>query len=447
MFRRKAYDRLLEWKEKYGRKYAALLQGARRVGKSTIAEAFARQEFRSYILIDFSTASADLMEVFDDIGNIDLFLRRLQAVTECTLYNGESVIVFDEIQFCPKARQAIKHLVKDGRYFYIETGSLISIKKNVKDILIPSEEHRIDVLPMDYEEFMWATGKGSMDLLRQLVETGQPLGAGVNRTLMRNYRIYMAVGGMPQAVEAYVEGKNFAEIDEVKREIIELYKNDFRKIDPSGRVSALFEAIPSQLAMGRKRFGMSTVLNKRITSKDEERLFDLLDSKTVLACYDTSEPGVGLAQAKKLNSFKLYLADTGLFITLMLSLDGGFENEIYAKMLSDKLEANLGYLYENAIAQAITAAGKNLYYHSWRKKDSTHSFEIDFLLLQKNKVIPVEVKSSSVRNHKSIDAFCEKYEKVVGRRWLLSQKDIAKEAMTELWPLYLAPALFEKIYG
>ena len=267
-FKRKVYNELLNWKEKYADRYAVLLEGARRVGKSTIAEQFAINEYKSYVLIDFSNISDEVMKCFDDIHNPDMFFLRLQAVTGIDLYLHESVVIFDEVQLFPKARQAIKHLVKDGRYHYIETGSLISIKKNVKDILIPSEEMKIRVYPMDYEEFCNATGK-NYSLLQTLYETKKGVGEQVNRKLMRDIRIYMAVGGMPQAVEAYVNGDNFSIIDQVKRQIINLYEEDFKKIDPSGRLSAMYHSIPAQLSKNSKKYRISTALGKRKTSKDE----------------------------------------------------------------------------------------------------------------------------------------------------------------------------------
>lgn len=445
MFRRKAYDRLLEWKRELSGSYAVLLEGPRRVGKSTVAASFAENEYDSCIIVDFANISKDLMSVFDDLANLDLFFLRLQAQTGVTLVPRKSVIVFDEIQLAPKVRQAIKYLVADGRYDYIETGSLISIKKNVRDIVIPSEEHRIPVHPMDYEEFCWACGKNSFDLLRQIEASKEPVGNATNRTLMRDFRIYMAVGGMPQAVEAYANGSNFQIIDRIKREIIELYKADFKKIDSSGRTSAIFESIPAQLAAKRNQFRISIATGKRPTNKDKERLFDLIDSKTVLPCYNITDPSSALTQAKDLDACKLYLADTGLFVTMMFDSEDRANEAIYAKLLSDSLPANLGYLYENAIAQVLASLGRNLFYHTWTPKGKSHAYEVDFLLADKAKVVAVEVKSSNANNHKSIDEFAKKYPKVVSRCILFSQKDISRKEMLELKPLYLAPIVVERI--
>ena len=340
-FKRKAYDQLLEWKDKYADKYAVLLEGARRVGKSTIAEQFAINEYKSYILIDFSKASDEEKACFDDINDIDMFFLRLQALRRIDLYEHESVIIFDEVQLFPKARQAIKHLVKDGRYHYIETGSLISIKKNVKNILIPSEEMKIQVYPMDYEEFCAATGS-NYSLLEKIYGIQKSVGQQVNRKLMRDIRIYMAVGGMPQAVESYVNGNNFSMIDQVKRQIIKLYEEDFKKLDPSGNLSAIYHSIPAQLSKDGKRYRVSAAVGKRKTTKDERLIYELIDSKTVLPSYNSTDPGVSLSLSKELDSYKLYIADTGLFITLMFIDRPIAENEIYAKLLSDKLPANLG---------------------------------------------------------------------------------------------------------
>lgn len=444
MFRRKVYDQLREWKKEYDGRYAALIQGARRVGKSTVAEEFAKNEYRSYIKIDFANLSDSMKDVFRDISNLDLFFLRLQAETNITLYERGSVIIFDEIQMFPKARQAIKYLVADRRYDYIETGSLISIKKNVKNIVIPSEEHKIEMYPMDYEEFLWATG-GNYDIIRRLTSADQPIGEATNRKLMKDYRIYMAVGGMPQAVEAYVQKKDFAAIDSVKREIIELYKEDFNKIDPSGRVSRIFESIPSQLALNKKRFVISRATGKKKNTKDEERLADLLDSKTVIICNNVKNPSASLSQTKSDDEFKLYLADTGLFTTLLFNDESKAHEEIYIKLLSDKLPENLGFLYENAAAQTLNACGRKLYYHTWPKEDSTHSYEIDFLMTRKAKLVPIEVKSSRIRPHESMDAFGVKYSRYIHSKYIISQHDIGKEESIILRPIYTLHALCDEL--
>lgn len=444
MFKRKVYDKLKEWKDTYNGKYACLLEGARRVGKTTIAEEFAKNEYQTYIKIDFSNITDELLDVFKDINKLDLFFLRLQTETGIDLFKRKSVIIFDEIQLYPKARQAIKHLVADGRYDYIETGSLISIKKNVKDILIPSEEYKIQVYPMDYEEFLWATN-GNPGIYKKILESKMSLGDSTNRTLMREFRIYMAVGGMPQAVETYIETNNLSAVDKVKRRIIDLYSDDLKKIDSSGRLGNIYLSIPSQLALKRKRFSIKEATQKQKTSKDEERFFDLVDSKIVLTCYNVTQPDIALELTKDFDYFKLYFSDIGLFTTMLFDSGKGIEDNIYSKLLSDKLESDLGYLYENVVAQMIVASGRNLYYHTWRDKDKTHSNEVDFLITNKNKIIPIEVKSSSIKNHKSIDLFVEKYSQIVGRRFLFSQKDISHDGMLELMPIYLVPFILESL--
>ena len=441
MFKRKVYDKLLDWKSNYCPRYACLLEGARRVGKSTIVEEFAKNEFETYILIDFAHISENMLDIFKDISNLDVFFLRLQAETKVTLKEGKSVIIFDEVQLLPKARQAIKYLVKDGRYAYIETGSLISIKKNVKNILIPSEEHKIQVYPMDYEEFLWATG-GNTDNLRMFTEKSIPIGNSANRTLMKDFRIYMAVGGMPQAVDAYIKENNFEAVDKVKREIIELYRDDLKKIDDSGRLSNIYNSVPAQLALGKKKFTLTAATKKQKTSKDNERIFDLIDSKIVIPCYHVTQPRIPFAQTEDVETFKLYLSDIGLFTTMLFNNSENPISDIYKLLLGDKLDADLGYLYENVAAQLIASKGYKLYYHTWQKEESTHYYEIDFLISDKKKVCPIEIKSSSVRNHKSIDAFFDKYHQYVGERYLFSQKDVAENNGIHYRPLYMLQYMF-----
>lgn len=445
MFKRKAFEKLKYWKEKKAPKYAVLLEGARRVGKSTIAEEFAKQEYKSYIKIDFANVRKEIFDVFEDIAEPDIFFLRLQTATGITLYKRESVIIFDEIQLMPKVRQAIKYLVADGRYDYIETGSLISIKKNVKDIVIPSEEIKIQVYPMDYEEFMWAAGNETYQVLKELYKRGKAVGNSLNRKLMRDFRVYMAVGGMPQAVAAYVEGRSFTEIDEVKREIINLYKDDFFKIDGTGLIGRMYESIPTQLATDKRSYIISAATGKKKIDKDIERLYNMLDSKTVLPCYNVLNPSVTLSQTMDNQTFKLYLADTGLFTTMIFKSSGETDENIYTKLLSDSLPADLGYLYENAVAQVINAAEHPLYYHTWRKDNITHYFEIDFLVASKTKIVPIEVKSSGLGKHKSITEFQKKYSKNTAAPILLSQKDVGQVEMLKLYPIYMLPYILEDL--
>ena len=445
MFKRKAFEKLKYWKENKAPKYSVLLEGARRVGKTTIAEEFAKQEYRSYIKVDFANIQKDVLDAFDDITNLDIFFLRLQTATGITLYKRESVIIFDEIQLMPKVRQAIKYLVADGRYDYVETGSLISIKKNVKDIVLPSEEMKIQIYPMDYEEFMWAIGNDTYNILRELYKHGKSVGNSLNRKLMRDFRIYMAVGGMPQAVEAYVEGRNFTEIDEVKREIIGLYKDDFYKIDNTGLIGRMYDSVPSQLAADKRSYVISAATGKKKIDKDLERLHDLLDSKTVLPCYNVFNPSIALSQTRDNDTFKLYLADTGLFTTMIFDSSRETDVNIYTKLLSDSLPADLGYLYENAAAQIITSSDRSLYYHTWEKENSSHYYEIDFLLSSKAKIVPVEVKSSGIGKHESITIFQKKYSKHIADQILLSQKDVGNDEMLKLYPIYMLPFILEDL--
>ena len=445
MFKRKAYEKLKIWKEKYSKSYSALLIGARRVGKSTIAEEFAKNEYKSYIKIDFAEIKNDTLQVFDDINDLNTFFLRLQASTNIKLYERESVIIFDEIQLYPKVRQAIKYLVKDGRYDYIETGSLISIKKNVKDIVIPSEEYKINIYPMDYEEFLWATNNDNYAIIRELYKTNKKVGDKLNNKLMRDLRLYMAVGGMPQAVVAYVEGKNFDDIDFVKKEIINLYKDDFRKIDNSGRISMLYNAVPSQLALNKKRFILSNAMGKRVTTKDKELLYDIIDSKTVLIKYNVTDVSSTLEQTKDLDDYKLYLSDTGLFISMLFNDTSKMYTNIYSKLLSDKLPVNMGFIYENLVAQIITSFDCNLYFHTWQKENNSHSYEIDFLMPSGVKIIPFEVKSSAIHNHDSIDAFKKKYSNYVAKEYLISQKDVDRENELYFKPIYMLPFILEEL--
>ena len=404
IFKRKIYDRLLQWKLEADGTSAALIQGARRIGKSTIVEEFARNEYTSYLLIDFNRASAAVKALFDDLTDLDFIFLQLQTIYRVVLERRRSVIIFDEVQKCPKAREAIKYLVQDGRYDYIETGSLISIRKNTKNITIPSEEERMDMYPMDFEEFRWAMGDtASVPLIRTFFEKRMPLGAA-HRSMQRDLRLYMLVGGMPQAVNEYLETNNLAKVDAIKRRIIQLYSEDFLKIDATGRLSRLFMSIPAQLSRKTSRYYMSAVVGSVDNDKEEEMLVSLEDSKAVLVSYHSDDPNVGLPLTKDTSRYKLFAADTGLFVTMAFWDKGFAENIIYQKLLSDKLEANLGYLYENLVAQMLTAAGHQLFYYTF-EKDDKHLYEIDFMLTRGSKICPVEVKSSGYMTHASLDAF------------------------------------------
>ena len=434
------YERLLEWKRVQNGKTAIMIEGARRVGKSTLVEQFAKNEYESYILIDFNEASEEVKALFNDLMNKDYIFLQLQAIYNVVLKKRKSVIIFDEVQKCPLARQAIKYLVKDGRYDYIETGSLISIKKNTRNITLPSEEERITLYPMDYEEFRWALGdEASVPLLRTFYEKMLPLDKA-HREEMRDFRLYMLVGGMPQAVEAYLETNNFSMVDRAKRGIIRIYQDDFQKLDSTGRLETLFMNIPSQLSQASNRYKPYAVLGDVDEDKMMELLKDLEDSKTTLFSYHSNDPNVGMSLTKDISKFKVYCTDTGLFVTLAFWDKDYTENVIYQKLLNDKLSTNLGYVYENVIAQMLAASGNKLFYYTW-PKDPTHNYEIDFLLSRGAKLNPIEVKSSGYNSHKSLDAFCQKYSHIVGRRYLVYTKDLKKDEETFLVPVYMTPFL------
>lgn len=437
MFQRKVYQKLMIWKEKYASKQACLLEGARQVGKTTIAEYFAQNEYTSYIKIDFANTTEEILDIFSNTAKLDLLFLRLQTETGIKLTEGESAIIFDQIQCNSKARNIAKDLVKDGRYHYIETADFLYSNRKSEE----ASEYKIKMYPMDYEEFLWAAENPNYELLQKLYERKKEVGQQLNRKLMRDFRIYMAVGGMPQAVDAYVKGKNFTEIDAVKRTILSLYEDDFKKIDASGKITAMFHSIPAQLSKDTKRYVISSATGKRKSKKDEELLYDLADSKTVLLTYNSTDPRVSLAMTKDLKSYKMYLCDTGLFVTLMFMDRPAAENDIYAKLLSDKLPANLGYLYENAVAQMIASMDRELYYHTWKKKDTSHYYEIDFLLSMKDKIRALEIKSSGTGKHESILKFREKYSKNVKDTYIISQKDVGKKGNLKFLPVYFVPFL------
>ena len=436
IFRRKLYEKMLQWKQERDGKTALLIKGARRVGKSTLAEEFAKREYESYILIDFTEADQEVKDLFEDISDLDDLLFQLQYHYNTRLTPRKSVIIFDEVQDCPLARQAIKKLVKDHRYDYIETGSLISIKKKTKKIRIPSEETRIEMYPMDYEEFRWALGDTvTVDLLREAYEAKRPLGDGVMRKLLRDFRLYMLVGGMPQAVNEYLDTNNLSAVDMVKREIIELYADDFRKIDPTGKATRMFYAVPAQLNKNASRYQISSVIEQGKQDRVEELLQDMEDSKVVLFSHHADDPNVGLSLHEDMGRYKMFLNDTGLFITLAFWDKDVTENVIYQKLLSDKLSADLGYVYENIVAQVLTATGNRLFYHTWPTESGKHNYEVDFLLSRGAKLWPLEVKSSGYKSHASLDAFCEKFSSRVGERYLVYTKDYRKDGATTLLPV------------
>ena len=437
VFERKIYQQILQWKKENNGRTALLVEGARRVGKSTIIEEFAKREYRSYILIDFNKASERVMRLFDDLMDLDYVFLFLQSIYHTTLYQRESLIIFDEVQKCPMARQSIKYLVQDGRYDYIETGSLISIKQNTENITIPSEEDRIEMHPMDYEEFRWAMGDtATIPLLRRQLENMQSMGDDVNRHLMRDLRLYMLVGGMPQAVSEYLSSKNLRSVDMIKRKILKLYFDDFRKIDKSGKIGRLYQAIPTMLSHGVGRFYPTAIIKGVGSDRMEDLLIALEDGKTVNIAYHATDPNVGLPLSEDRSRMKMYVGDTGLMVTLSFWDKGFTENELYDKLFADRLPANMGYIYENLAAQMLRSSGNNLYFHTWAK-DERHNYEVDFLLSRGAKICPIEVKSASCKSHVSLDAFCNKFSPRIDKRYVVCTKDLRRDGATTILPIYM----------
>lgn len=441
IFKRKIYDEMLVWKSESAGQSALLIEGPRRVGKSTIVRTFAQNEYRSHIIIDFAKASTEEKRLFNDISDLDYFFIRLKLLKGVTLYERESVIIFDEVQQYPIARQAIKYLVEDGRYDYIETGSLISIHKNVDNIVIPSEEEAISMYPMDYEEFRWALGDTeTIPLLKEMLGKKKSLGDDVNRKLLRDYRLYMLVGGMPQAVSKYIETMDLMKVDKVKRSILRIYEQDFHKLDNTDRAKAIFKAIPSELNMDSTRYRINTVLGK-VRNDAVRGIVEMIeDSKTVNIAYHSNDPNVGMELTSDKSSYKMYLCDTGLFVTLAFWDKKYTDNVIYQKLLNDKLDANLGYVYENAVAQALVSSGNKLFYYTWLD-DSKHTYEIDFLLSRGSKLWPLEVKSAGYSTHKSLDLFCKKFSSRINNRYLVYTKDLRKDCEVTMIPIYMVGLL------
>lgn len=372
--------------------------------------------------------------------NLDFFFLQLQQFTGVRLYEKESVIIFDEVQLLPKARQAIKYLVADGRYKYIETGSLLSIKKNTKDILIPSEEHKISMYPMDFEEFLWAIGDTmTANTIKLLMKSKKPAGNALHRNLMRTFRLYMLIGGMPQAIESYLESNNLQVVDEVKREIIDLYEEDFVKIDGTGLAGDIYDAIPANLSSNASRYVLSTARNGIRSNRVRELIPDMLSSFTVNIAYHANNPNVGMSLEKDINRYKLFLSDVGLFITLIFKDKDFTENIIYNKLLSNKLDTNLGYVYENVVAQMLLAKGNNLFYYTMNSDNSNHLYEIDFLFSKGNKICPIEVKSGNYRSHKSLNLFCDKFSNRIKDKYVVHTKDYKSENGIQYIPIYMVP--------
>ena len=448
--KRKIYNDLLRWKNERHGKVAVMIDGARRIGKSYIAEEFARNEYRSYILVDFNNANKQLLEIFDYyLENPDTFFMQLSAFFNVPLYNRESLIIFDEVQLYPRARAAIKYLVADGRYDYLETGSLVSINRNVKDIVIPSEEHRIPMFPMDFEEFLWAMGNETlMPYIRQCYENRQPLGP-IHRKAMDLFRQYMIVGGMPQAVLAFQETHFFTKVDEVKREILALYRADIAKyaVGYESKVKSIFDQMPAELQRHEKRFRLADISVKARMREYESSFFWLADAQIINLCYAATEPTVGLRMRMDNAALKCYMADTGLLISHAFDENAIVSEQLYQKILLDKLEFNKGMFVENIVAQMLRASGHQLYYYSlYSKTDASECMEVDFLIRKPNltnrhNIYPIEVKSTVRYTLSSLQKFSKKYTEQLSQSIVLHTKDLEIKDNILYLPLYMTGLL------
>ena len=448
--KRKIYDQLLQWKNEKNGTTALMIEGARRIGKSYIVEKFAENEYESYILIDFSKAPARVRGWFDEyLEDIDTLLQNIQLHYKKKLTPRKSLIIFDEVQKCPRAREAIKALVEDHRFDYIATGSLISIKKNVDDILIPSEEDGIEMYPMDFEEFMWAMGDEVMyPYIRKCFETNTPMG-DFHREAMRYFRQYLIVGGMPQAVKEYVKSRDFAKVDAVKRQILRLYRNDIKKYagSASTKVSSIFEAIPGQLQKNEKKFKLAD-LNDEARMRDyDSAFFWLNDARLANICYNTTAPNIGLQLNEERTTLKCYFCDTGLLISMAFNARGIVQNEIYQKLMFDKLEINEGMLVENIVAQMLRTAGHSLFFYSnYDKDDASNRMEIDFLIQKetvtsRHNISPIEVKSGTNYTLNSLTKCINKFGQYLSTPYVLHSKDLEIENGITYLPLYMTPLL------
>ena len=449
--KRKIYNKLLEWKQESNGEYALLIDGARRVGKSYIVRQFAEKEYRSCVILDFNLVSKSIKDLFEnDLDNLDRFFMYLTNYTGKTLYTRDTLIVFDEVQQYPKARAAIKYLVKDGRYDYIETGSLISIKKNVEGIVIPSEEEHIKMFPMDFEEFLWAMGEEMlMPFIKDCFERKKPLGQLMHRRAMDYFRLYMIVGGMPQAVEKYVETRDFAKVDKLKRRILDLYRSDISKYAKGydTKVKSIFEEIPSQLQKHEKKFRLSA-LKEGARARDYETAFFWLDDAMIInSCYNTTEPNVGLNLNKDTNTMKCYMADTGLLISHAFDANEIVSEDLYRKILLDKLEMNSGMIVENIVAQMLRTAGHKLFFYSNASMtDKDSRMEIDFLIAKskittRHNISPIEVKSSARYTLTSLRKCIAKYGSYLSTAYVIHPADLKEEDNIIYLPLYMCPLL------
>ena len=438
--KRKIYKKLLEWKENSNGRTALLIEGARRIGKSTIAEEFAKNEYNEYILIDFNIAPDEIKNLFiHERSDIDLILQKLQSFYRKVLPVRKSLIIFDEVQFCPEARSLIKYLVADGRYDYLETGSLISIKKNVQNIIIPSEEKKINMYPLDFEEFLWALGDTTtVPFLKHCYDNKTKVDIAHN-SIMKDFRTYVLVGGMPQSVVEYIKTKSFDKVDDKKRDILSLYHDDINKHgDNSKKIIRIYDNIPSQLSNGNKKYKLASIDKTARNQNYENELTWLDEARIVNLCNNVTDPSIGLDLTKDENSYKCYQSDVGLLVTQAFINKPYVDNEIYKAILFDKLNVNEGMIMENYVAQTLKTNGYELFYYS--KNDNEvieNNMEVDFIIVQDKKLNPIEVKSGDYKKHTSIDRFKEKYKKNVGTRYILHTKDLKVEGDIIYLPLYM----------
>lgn len=446
MLKRKIYEDLLDWKHKSNGKTALLIDGARRVGKSFVAELFAKQEYKTFILIDFGNAPSDILDLFTyESSDLDLFFAKLSAFYSTPLHRRESLIVFDEVQQFPRARQLIKYLVADRRYDYMETGSLIRLRKNTENIIIPSEEEHIEMFPLDFEEFLWAMGdEVTAPLIRKCFETKTPLGQTLHRKVMNDFRQYVLVGGMPQSVLAYLNGKDFAASDEAKRRILRLYREDVSKFAQGyeEKVYAVIDGIPGQLSKKEKKYRLSSLDKNARFRVFQDSFIWLNEAMVVNSCLNVTDPSVGLALSADDSSQKCYMADTGLLVTLTFMDTAFTDNELYKAVLFDKLDINEGMIMENIVAQMLRRSGHKLFFYSRSDSDNRENhMEIDFLITEKRKIAPIEVKSGDYRSHSSLDKFRRKFSQKVGTPYILYPKDVMEKDGIWHLPLYMAMCL------
>ncbi len=437
ILKRKIYERLLEWKENWAGKRALLIQGARRIGKSTIVEEFAKNEYESYILIDFLKDLKKVESLFqNNISDLDTFFRNLSLLYGVRLIERKTLIIFDEVQLFPFARQSIKQFVADGRYDYIETGSLITLKQNVEQIVIPSEEKSINMYPLDFEEFLWARGDTvTVNILKDCFLNLKPLGQAAHRKVLNDFMLYVAVGGMPQAVIELIESNDFSRVDEVKRDILKLYRDDLKKLDAKYRFSTalILDSLPSELSTQSRLF-RSIALGKNIRASKTYSSYEAIkDSMIVNIANNCTDPCVGLNRTKEYSKQKIFMGDTGLLVTAMFADSKlPIEQSIYKQIIFDKLGVNMGMVMENVISQILVCSGYELFFHRFDR------YEVDFLLTSGKKLIPIEVKSSLYNTHKSLDKFQEKHLDKVKNSYVIYSKDLKREGNITYIPFYMA---------